>query len=161
MVGDNTDVRLPDEEEKWRGGMIAGGGRGGNRREPLRQVTLALDGVFFVDGEFVGPNTERLFERTVAEAEAHRIVGRLAREGHDRGRPPAEILAEIERVTGPAPERPPMGRVQEDFLQAALQTIAYQLGMRRRFPQAPNEEQTVFSVMTWSETIVPHFRKGD
>lgn len=135
--------------------------RGGSRRELLRKVTLALDGVFFLDGEFVGPNTERLFERTVAEAEAHRIVGRLAREGHDHGRRPAEILAEIEKVTGPAPKRPPMGREQEDFLRAALQTIAYQLGMRRRSPQASNEEQTVFMLMAWNDAALPQFRKGD
>ena len=169
MVGDNTDVRLPAGDEKWGGGMIgARGGGGGNRREPLRQVTLGLDGVFFLDGEFVGPDTEHLFERTVADAEAHRIVGRIAREGHDHGRRPEDILAEIERVTGPAPERPPMGMAfrnagasPEDFLRSALQTIAFNLGMRRRFPQAPSEEQTVLSVMTWSEAVVPRFRKGD
>jgi hypothetical protein len=168
MVGDNTDVRPPGEDEKWRGGMATGGGRGGNRRELLRQVTLALDGVFFLDGEFVGPDTNRLFEQTVAEAEAHRIVGRIAREGHDRGRPPAEILAEIERATGPAPERPSMGlafrnagATQEDFLRAALQTVAYHLGMRRRFPQAPAEEQTVLMALAWSDVILPHFRKAD
>jgi hypothetical protein len=169
MVGDNTDVRLPVGDEQWRGGMITGGGRGGeNRREAVRQVTLVLDGVFFLDGEFVGPNVDRLFEQTVAEAEAHRVVGRIAREGHHHGRRPAEILADIERVTGLAPERPPIGLAfrnagasQEEFLRAALQRVAYSLGMRRRFPQAPSEEQTVLALMAWSDTVVPNFRKGD
>lgn len=169
MVGDNTDVRPPAEDEKWRGGMIGSrSGGGGRRRDPPRQVTLALDAVFFLDGEFVGPDTHRLFEQTVADAEAHRIVGRIAREGHDRGRPPKEILAEIERATGPTPDRPSMdlafrnaGATQEDFLRAALQTVAYHLGMQQRFPQAPCEDQTVLMAMAWSETVLPRFRKGD
>jgi len=169
MVGDNTDVRPPAEEEKWRGGIISGSTRGGGTgRDPVRQVTLVLDGVFFLDGEFVGPNAEKLFEQTVADAEAHLTVARIAREGHHKGLRPEEILAEIERVTGPAPERPPMnlafrnpGASQEEFRGAALQAVAFQLAMRRRFPQAFDEEQTVFMVMDWNDSFVPHFRKGD
>jgi hypothetical protein len=169
MVGDNTDVRPPAEEEKWRGGIMSGGGSGNaTSRDPIKQVTLVLDGVFFLDGEFVGPNAERLFERTVADAEAHLIVARIAKEGHNKGLPPKNILAEIERATGPAPERPPMdlafrnpGASQEDFRKAALQTLAFQLAGRRRFRQTPNEEQTVFMVLTWNDTVLPHLRKTD
>jgi hypothetical protein len=169
MVGDNTDVRPPAEEEKWRGGIVSGGGSGSmTSRDPIRQVTLVLDGVFFLDGEFVGPNAERLFERTVADAEAHLIVARIAKEGHDKGLPPKEILAEIQRATGPAPERPPMdlafrnsGASQEDFRRAALQTIAFQLAGRRRSRQTPNEEQTVYMVLAWNDAVLPHLRKTD
>jgi hypothetical protein len=168
-LGDNTDVRPPAPDEKWRGGMIGGTGRGGgNSRDPVRQVTLVLDGVFFLDGEFVGPNAERLFEQTVADAEAHLIVARITREGHNEGLRPGEILAQIERAAGPAPERAPMdlaflnpGASQEEFRRAALQTIAFQLAMGRRFPEAPDEERTVFMVMGWNDTVLPHFRKGD
>jgi hypothetical protein len=168
-LGDNTDVRLPAPDEKWRGGVIAGTGRsGGNSRDPIRQVTLVLDGVFFVDGEFVGPNAERLFEQTVADAEAHVTVARIARECHNHGLHPGEILAEIERATGPAPEHPPMNLAfrnpdasQEEFRKAALQVVAFQLAMYRRFRQAPDEEQTVFMVMAWNDSVLPHFRKGD
>jgi hypothetical protein len=169
MVGDSTDVRPPAPDEKWRGGIGGGMGRGGgNSRDPVRQVTLVLDGVFFLDGEFVGPNAERLFEQTVADAEAHLMVARIAREGHNKGLGPGEILAEIERATGSALERPPMdlafrnpGASQEEFRRAALQTVAFQLAMRRRFPHAPDEQQTVFMVMAWNDTVLPHFRKGD
>jgi hypothetical protein len=121
-----------------------------------------------LDGEFVGPNRERLFEQTVADAEAHLMVARIAREGHNKGLHPKEILAEIERATGPAPERPPMdlafrnpGASQEEFRKAALQTVAFLLAMRRRFPQSPDEEQTVFMLMAWNDTVLPRFRKGD
>jgi hypothetical protein len=169
MVGDNTDVRLPAEQEKWRGGILAGGGHGSvTGRDPIRQVTLVLDGVFFLDGEFVGPNAEKLFERSVADAEAHLIVARIAKEGHNKGLPPRDILAEIEQATGPAPERPSMdlafrnaGASQEDFRRAALQTLAFQLALRSRSRQTPNEEQTVFMVLAWNDTVLPHLRKGD
>ena len=137
MVGDNTDVRPPADGEKWRGGMSAGGGGGaGSSRDAIRQVTLVLDGVFFLDGEFVGPDGEKMFEQTVADAEAHRIVARIAKDGHDRGMPPTEILADIEKTTGVAPDHPPMppsfrnaAASEDDFRTAALQTIAYQLGI--------------------------------
>ena len=117
-----------------------------------------LDGAFFLAGEFVGPNAERLFDQTVADAEAHLTVARIAREGHNKGVRPGEILAEIERATGRAPERPPAfrnpGASQEEFRKAALQTVAFQLAMRRRFPQAPDEEQTVLMVIAWNETVL-------
>ena len=169
MVGDNSDVRPPAPDEKWRGGIVAGTGGGGMKsRDPISQVTLVLDGVFFLDGAFVGPNTERLFEQTVADADAHVMLARIAREGHNKGLRAGEILAEIERATGPAPEGPPTnlafrnpGASQEEFRRAALQTIAFQLAMRLRVPQAADKEQTVFMVMDWDNTALPHFRKND
>jgi hypothetical protein len=109
LVGDNTDVLPSGDDEKSRGVIGAvGGGGGGSSREPIRRITLALGGVFFLDGEFVGPDSEKMFEQTVADAEAHRIVARIAKDGHYKGLSPAEILAQIEKVTGVAPDSPPM-----------------------------------------------------
>jgi hypothetical protein len=167
MVGDNTDVRPPAPDEEWRGGIVAGGGRGGSSsREPIRQVTLVIDGVFFVDGEFVGPDAEKMFEQTVADAEAHQIVARIAKDGHDRGLSVAEILAEIENTTGVAPDRPPMppnlrnpGATHEDFRAGALQSIAYHFGMRRKLAQASNDDQNVFAIISWNDVVLPKFRK--
>jgi len=167
MVGDNTDVRPPAPEEKWRGGIMVGGSSGGGpAREPIKQITLVLDGVFFLDGEFVGPNREKLFEQTVADAEAHMSVARIARDAHNNGTTSAQILAEIEKVTGPAPEHPPMMNLafrnpdvtQDDFRRAALQQIAFQLANRRKFPQA-GDDGTVYMVMAWADTVLPNFRK--
>lgn len=167
IVGDNTDVRLPEEDEKWRGGMVTGRGGGGRSSpEPIRQVTLVLDGVFFVDGEFAGPDDGKMFERTAADAEAHRIVARIAREAYDRRLSAAEILAEIEKTTGVATDRPPMpahfgnkDANREDFLKAALERIAFHLGMQRRFPQAPTEEQTVVRILSWNDAPLANLRK--
>jgi len=108
-----------------------------------------------------------MFEQTVSDAEAHRIVARIAKDGHYNGLSPAEILAQIEKVTGVAPDRPPMplnyrnaAATDEDFRTAALQAIAYQLGMRRRLPQAANDEQAVFAIISWDDVVLPNFRKS-
>jgi hypothetical protein len=169
MVGDNTDVRPPAPEERWPGkGGIFGIGRSGgmNLRDPVTQITLSLDGVFFLDGEFVGPNREGLFEETVAVAEAHMLVGKIAREGHDSGRPAAQILAEIEKTTGPAPEEfhgspgaLQNGAKPEEFRQWALQQLAEQFAQEREFPHYSDENQ-VIGIMGWTETVLPHFRKA-
>lgn len=55
MAGDNTDVRMPDEDEMWKGGGGFGSGGGRGRVNSFKSVTLAIDGAFFSDGEFVGP----------------------------------------------------------------------------------------------------------
>ena len=101
-----------------------------------------------------------------ADAEAHRIVARIAKDGHYKGLSPAEILAQIEKATGVAPDRPPMPpnfrnatATEEDFRAAALQAIAYQFGMRPRFPQGSNDEQTVFAIISWNDVVLPNFRK--
>lgn len=169
MVGDNTDVRPPAPEEKWPGkGGIFGFGSGGgmNLRDPVKQITLSLDGVFFLDGEFVGPNREGQFEETVALAEAHMQVAKIAREGHDSGRAPAQILAEIENITGPAPEEfhaPPdtcqNGAKPEEFRRWALQRLAEEFTQEREFPHY-SDENLVARIMSWTEAVLPHFRKA-
>jgi len=69
MVGDNTDVRGPKPDEVWKGGCISGiGGGGYNPGLPIKSVTLILDGVFFLDGGFAGPNRSGLWEQVTKEA---------------------------------------------------------------------------------------------
>jgi hypothetical protein len=164
MVGDNTDVRPPSREESRSGmGAVGGGVRGGRgrggpvQREPLKQVTLTLDGVFFLDGEFAGPNREMLFERTVAQAEARRLVERIAREGSAAGLSAAQILVEVEKAAGPLPEQPPMlhelrdpSATPEEFRQRALQQLAWQFLMPIRVVRGGAE----------TEAELPNFRKA-
>jgi hypothetical protein len=169
MVGDNTDVRPPAPGEKWpnRGGCFGGGGGAGmSGGDAVERVTLSLDGVFFIDGEFVGPNREKLFEQTVAPAEACMLVARLAREGHNQGLSPDRILAQIETVTGPASEYPyPPPRVRhrdappEEYRQRALLQIAGQLARQRTLPQF-TDERIVHMIMGWAEAALPRFRRG-
>ena len=166
IVGDNRDVRPPTADEKRRGGVIGGVGDSGfSGLEVIRQVTLALDGIFFLDGEFVGPDTEKMFESTVAEAEAHRIVARIASDGHYKGLSAADILIEIEKTTGTAPERPPLPTQLQnraaktgDLLKAALQGIAYQLDLQRA--SSTSNEQVVLNILSWDELDRPQIRRN-
>lgn len=143
------------------------GGSGRSSLEGVKQITLVLDGVFFLDGEFVGPNREKLFEWTVANAEAHMIVAKVASEAKGKGLSATEILGEVEKVTGPAAEHPTPVLVRrnpnttiEDFRRAALEEIAFQLALPYRFPQASrNHENTVSMIIGWNKTAIPDFRR--
>lgn len=167
MAGDNTDVRLPEPEEKWRGGMggAGSGGAGTSGREQVKQVTLVLDGVFFIDGEFVGPDRDKLYEQIVAQAEARMLVGKIARNGHNNGLSPKEIFAEIEKVTGPPAERPSIppsvrnaDATAEEFRRWALQGLADQFAMQRNYP-GYEDERAVYKIMGWTGIVLPTFRK--
>jgi hypothetical protein len=160
MFGDNTDVRPPELGEHWRGSGFGAGV--GSRRPPsrLKSVTLELDGVFFLDGGFAGPDTLRTFDRVTTEVEAHVVVGKIAHEGYTQGRSPMEIFAQIENVTGrdrgPAPPPPPQGSTG-DPLSDSLRNLAYHIGIMRR--HATGDGRVIELLMSWAETALPSFRK--
>lgn len=162
QVGDNSDVRPPGPDEVWTGGVMGGRGGGNSSRGPMKEVTLTLDGVFFADGGFVGPNRKALWEQIVFSAEAHLRLTKIAREGHDNGVAPREILAEIETVTGPAADRPPIplppsgARTPDTYAKAALARLAWQIGMSRK---GLGDERTVHMLMAWGDAHPPHYRK--
>lgn len=163
QLGDNSDVRPPGSEEVWSGGVVGAGGGGGSRsRGPMQEVTLTLDGVFFTDGGFAGPNRNGLWEQIVSNAEAHVRLAKIAREGHDNGVAPEKILAEIETVTGPATDRPPVPRPPRDgsapemYAESALQMLAWQIAMYRK---GQGDERTVYMLMAGGEVQLPNFRK--
>ena len=102
LLGDNSDVRPPHDDEIWKGGIVSGSGGGYLRfRSPVIAITLALDGVFFVDGGFAGPDTLHNFDRFTAEVNARLEVAKIARDGHNRNLALAAIFEKIEAVTGP------------------------------------------------------------
>jgi hypothetical protein len=161
LLGDNSDVRPPAEDELWTGGMGGGGGRWGGSGGQVESVTLTLDGVFFTDGGFIGPNQGKLWEQVVARAEAHEQLMRIAREGRNRGAATLEILANIAAVTGPAPEGRPMPVPPRfmaginEFRQAALQKLAWQIAIVRQ----RGDEFALQSVIGWGDARVPQFHK--
>jgi hypothetical protein len=159
MFGDSTDVRPPQPDELWKGGVM--GSRGGPHRPPapLKSVTLTLDGVFFVDGGFAGPDTLHCFDLLTADVDAHLQAGKIARDGHNQGLSPAAIFAQIEAVTGPdrgpAPPPPPggVGNTIED----ALRNIASSIGLSRQ--RGSDDDQIIYSLMSWTETPLPNFHR--
>jgi hypothetical protein len=158
MFGDNTDVRPPEPDELWKGGGF-GGGSGDRLLGPLKSVTLALDGVFFLDGGFAGPDTLHGFDRITADVDALLQVARIARDGHNNGRAPAAIFTQIEGVTGPGPGRapPPPPGMGGDFRQDSLRKLAWQIGRMRQ--DGIDDDRVIYSLMSWTETPLPNFRR--
>ena len=162
QAGDNSDVRPPAPDETWMGGGVGAGGGRKRFRAPMKEVTLTLDGVFFDDGGFVGPNHKGLWEQTVLNAEAHLRLAKLARQGHDNGVAPPKILAEIETVTGPANDFPPAPPTPRDAWtpemrgELALQRLGWQIHMTR---ENQGDERTVRMLIAWGDARLPHFRK--
>jgi hypothetical protein len=163
LLGDNSDVRPPSADEVWIGGGMAGGGGGGRRSGgQIESITLTLDGIFFTDGGFIGPNQGKLWEQVVARAEAHEQLARIAKEGRDRGTAPSKILADIETLTGPAPPNrramliPPRSLTgMDEFRKAALQKLAWQIAMVRQ----QGDEAALRLILGWGDARVPEFRK--
>jgi hypothetical protein len=164
MLGDNSDVRPPHDDEIWKGGIVGGGGGGRAQfRSPVVAITLALDGVFFLDGGFAGPDTLNNFDRFTAEVNARVELAKIARDGHNHGLAPAAIFEKIEAVTGPdrglaPPPRPPMhGPVDPAGLRRDnLQNLANQIAMMR---QHQSDDRVIYALMSWTETLLPNFRR--
>jgi hypothetical protein len=162
LIGDNSDVRPPIGEEIWQGGIVGSGGS--SRRDAhadLESITLSLDGVFFTDGSFTGPNTRKLFEQVTASAEAHQQVLAIAEEGWQRGDTPAQILAEI-RTVAPVSGRPPMPRPpigigrEDDYRSLALQQVGFRISGQQSHS---DDEQALQTILGWADANVPKFRK--
>ena len=111
MLGDNTDVRQPEPDELWHGGLF--GSRAGFRRAGREPLILTLDGVFFEDGGFAGADELGMYEQTVSAAEAFLEVAQLARNTRQTGTSLTAFLDEVRTLTGqseggrlPPPPRP-------------------------------------------------------
>jgi hypothetical protein len=164
LWGDNNDVWRPDSDVVWTG-VVSGicGGSGGKRNlGPIKKVTLILDGVFFDDGEFAGPNQSGLWEQIVLSAEAHMRLARIARQAHDGGSPPQEIFRQIEAVTGRLTDRPPLPqlpggpRSTEMYRDSELQSVAWKVGMSRKHE---GDDRTIAMLLGWGDVPLAHFRK--
>ena len=154
IAGDNTDVRGSQHDEVWEGGIIFGSAAGGGHCTPalpVKSVTLILDGVFFLDGEFAGPNRGGLWEKVTEEAKSVMDVATIARAGRDHGVATADILREIEEVTGPPPERPPAPRL------GPVPRRAYLIKLNRR---SMGDERTVDWLASLTDTTLPKYRRS-
>jgi hypothetical protein len=150
IAGDNSDVREPEHDEVRRGGCISGFGGGHcTSALPIKSVTLILDGVFFLDGEFAGPNRNGLWEKVIKEATSVMDVAKIARDGRDRGIATAEILREIEELTGPPTKHPAApGKT--------MQRRAYQIELNRRLM---GDERTVDWLVSMASTPLPDYQR--
>jgi len=104
MVGDNSDVRPPAPAEQGGVDLFP-------HPEPLLGGdaidSMSIDGLFFADGTFVGPDTQKMWERTVYNVRAQQALATIARAGHDRGESSNQVMSEIRAFTGPSERRFP------------------------------------------------------
>jgi hypothetical protein len=101
-------------------------------------------------------------------------VAHVAREGHNRGRSSSEIFSDIEKVTGPVPERAGLAMLNpafqnpdatpEQFRTAALQQLAVRFSRLRTMPrqvgqEGNNDDRIIYTTMAWTDLNVPNLRK--
>ncbi len=157
VLGDNTDVRPPSADELWHGGFFYVGGLDVNTDEPLK---VTLDGVFFVDGGFAGPNLLGSWEQTVFAAEAHLACAALARVNSQSA---SAFFLQVRQLTGatdersfPAPPPPSAAPDPEAIRKRELQIVGCNvLGFRQRV----GDEAVIAGVAGWADAPVPKFHK--
>lgn len=168
VVGSNTDVRQPAAEERS-SGMIFGFGRGGDYPmdwSTLRRTTIVLDGVFFVDGTFAGPDQAGLWVRMVRTAQVTAELARIAHEGRARGDSPQLLYSLLAKAakgpveTGtpaPPPTRPAStGAVEADLVDEVHRSLGAMIGLMR---QHSGDEATLDRLASWHGTVLPDFRR--
>ncbi len=125
-------------------------------------MKLTLDGIFFVDGGFAGPNRLGAWEQTTFAAEAYLTCAALAQEARRHGTPPAEFFAQVQTLTGQMDERMPTP-LHRPNLESGEPIRLYELQMvgcrvfdlRKRL----GDEAAFAAVEAWATAPVPKFNK--
>ena len=163
-LGDNSDVREPAADEIARGG--SGGGKPGHRDGSLRPVKLALDGVFFADGSFAGPNQRKTFEHTVCAAEGYFACAALAREALEMGTTSDDFFRQVRELTGYQEDVPPRAPFHhysaespslDEIRQDEWHFIGWQAHAMRMGPGG--EKAAISSVAAWAEAQAPQLHR--
>jgi len=149
IYGDNTDVRAPAQDELRLGDCfvtLVPGGFDGIRES----VKLSLDGVFFADGGFAGPNQLGSWEHLVAARETYLSYAVEARESDRAG-----FFDRMQQARGAAPlvmPSPYEGLDGSAIREYQRQQIAHSvLLMRERL----GDTATLAAVAAWRETPGP------
>lgn len=163
--GDNTDVRPPGEDELSRGrgwwSVIAG-----RLQAETKPEKLTLDGVFFVDGGFAGPNRLGSWEQTVFAADGYVACASLAREARRNGTAPAEFFAQITAFTGQTDDRrmpplPPRFEESEPIDPEPIRRRELQMVGRQalHLRKSLGEEVAMKRIEGWASVAAPKFHK--
>jgi hypothetical protein len=158
MYGDNTDIRAPAEDELSEGGFFS---LSGGSKQTGEAVKLTLDGVFFVNGGFAGPNRLTSWEQVVAARAAYLSYAALARSASSTAVAQSDFFAQVQQLSGlaegqslpaPPPPRALPGRSTVEGIQHYQRAIAQRvLMMRHRLGDAA----TLAAVGAWEDTPGP------
>lgn len=162
LIGDNTDVRPPQSDEVWKGGSFGfGGGNRVNRDfDEMKSVTLTLDGIFFADGEFAGPDQLQLFDLVVHGVEVYRDVANTTVQLVQSGQDADTILSAVEKLTGPSrvatPPPPGSQSPPEVFREQARAFIAWTISCTRK---QLGDAKAVSMLAGWADADLPQYRR--
>jgi hypothetical protein len=126
-------------------------------------VKLSLDGVFFEDGGFAGPDQLGSWEQTVSAAETYLELGALAREARHSGMSADEFFRTVRDVTGqpeqgrlPPPPPPGLDRASGPLREFERSMVGWRvLHMRERL----HDDVVIERVAEWSDAVIPKFHK--
>lgn len=167
MYGDNTDIQPPAPDELSANVAFGVGGGGSNNGEPFK---LTLDGVFFIDGGFAGPNQLGSWDHLVAAREAYLSASALARSALQTPALQADFFAHMNKLSGvdtdpqrnippalapPPPPPPPPARNgpdRESILKYQQQTVA---GTALRMRNAQGDAAAIRAIAAWQDVPSP------
>lgn len=165
-IGDNSDVAVepPADGPTWSTGMPTDG-----RGEPISYV---LDGVFFADGSFAGPDEWGLWDEVVEYFRIRQELATTALAVQEVGGSIAQIYEALLAVAQPyvraaeqlPPPPPPPFPTERSPMADHARTQARRLIGRRFLPAFPGlqtPEQAVSMVMRWTHSSPPVFRRLD
>jgi len=161
VIGDNSDVRPPQPDEVWGSTFGLAGGKTLIRDlDEMKSVTLILDGIFFSDGEFAGPNQLQLFDLVVQEAEVYRDVAQTVSQLVKSGNYADTIFIAVEKLTGPSraamPPRPGVQSPPEAFREQARSFIASMISCHRT---QRGDSEAVSMLVGWADADLPQYRR--
>lgn len=162
-IGDNSDVAIRPPRE---GCIISLGASDDQRGEPISYV---LDGVFFADGSFAGPDERGLWDQVVEHFRIRKELATVALAVQDASGSAAQIyealLAKAEPYIRAAEQwpLPPIRPEETPVADHARAEARQRIGMS--FLPAPlgfgTPEQAVSMVMRWTHSSPPVFRRLD
>jgi hypothetical protein len=160
ILGDNTDTRPPEPDELWHEGFFYSSSVDRTEGEPVK---LSLDGVFFEDGGFAGPDQLGSWEQTVSAAETYLEVGALAREARHSGMSADEFFRTVRDLTGqpekgrlPPPPPPGLDCASGRLREFERSMVGWRVLHMRELLL---DDVVIESVAEWSDATIPEFRK--
>ena len=157
VVGDNRDVQmdgtpgLPHERDRGRRHPV-------DWRE-VRRATLSLDGVFFTDGEFLGPDEAGSWSRVTSEAAVHAETARMACDGIARGEPANVILDAICAAVADEPADQPKAGLRIGLRNKFRYTRQDEARMVETYRRHTGDEETLARLAKWQGVALPEFRR--
>lgn len=123
---------------------------------PGATLNVSLDGAFFADGDFVGPDTDDSFAEVQIYIESKADLRRLAEDGKRQGKSAREVLDHIKSAFGKVDVAPSAHPAPADVKAVFMKMHADNL---RRMREARGDEYAVGEIMRPPRRDAPRLRR--